>query len=98
MDHKGKMLSYFRVFIRPQQVVIEDVGEVGAQTFSAFRKFLLYGTKAKLSKGIEGQGLLLISGPKAAGILNHAFGVEVDGLTSLQSIAFTFERNRGLSH
>lgn len=91
MDHKGKMLSYFRVFIRPEYAVIEDVGEVGEQTHAALRKFLLYGTKAKMAKGIESQGLLLLSGPKAAGILKEALGVEVENLASLQSMSFTFE-------
>jgi len=95
MDHKGKMLSYFRVFIRPEQVVIEDVGEVGEQTYAALRKFLLYGTKAKMGKGIETQGLLLLSGPKAAGILKEALGVEVENLASLQSMSFSFEGAHG---
>ena len=95
MDHKGKMLSYFRVFIRPEQVVIEDVGEVGEQTYAALRKFLLYGTKAKMGKGIETQGLLLLSGPKAAGILKEALGVEVENLASLQSMSFSFEGAQG---
>jgi len=95
MDHKGKMLSYFRVFIRPEEVVIEDVGEVGEQTYAALRKFLLYGTKAKMSKGIESQGLLLLSGPKAAGTLKEALGVEVENLPALQSISFSFEGTHG---
>jgi folate-binding protein YgfZ len=95
MDHKGKMLSYFRVFICPEQVVIEDVGEVGEQTYAALRKFLLYGTKAKIGKGIETQGLLLLSGPKAAGILKEALGVEVENLASLQSMSFSFEGAHG---
>jgi len=95
MDHKGKMLSYFRVFIRPEQVVIEDVGEVGEQTYAALRKFLLYGTKAKMAKGIESQGLFLLSGPEAAGILKEALGVEVENLASLQSMSFSFEGAHG---
>jgi folate-binding protein YgfZ len=95
MDHKGKMLSYFRVFIRAEEVVIEDVGEVGEQTHSALRKFLLYGTKAKMTKGTDSQGLLLLSGPKAAGILKEALGVEVENLASLQSMSFSFEGAQG---
>jgi len=91
MDHKGKMLSYFRVLIRPNEVIIEDVGEVGEQTYTALRKFLLYGTKAKMAKGIESQGLLLLSGPKAEGILKTAFGIDVGNMASLQSIPFSFE-------
>ena len=91
MDHKGKILSYFRAFMWPEQVVIEDVGEVGEKTHAAFRKFLLYGTKAKMAKGLESQGLLLLSGPKASKILKDALGVEVATLDSLQSMPFTFE-------
>jgi len=95
MDHKGKMLSYFRVFIRPEEVVIEDVGERGEHTYAAFRKFLLYGTKAKMAKGIESQGLFLLSGPKATEILNKSLGVEAENLASLQSIPFSFEGAEG---
>ena len=95
MDHKGKMLSYFRVFIRPEEVMIEDVGEVGEQTYATFRKFLLYGTKAKMAKGIETQGLLLLSGPKATEILKTAFGIEVEYLASLQSMPFSLEGAEG---
>ncbi len=95
MDHKGKILSYFRVLIRPEEVVIEDVGEVGEQTHAAFRKFLLYGTKAKMAKNIESQGLLLLSGPKAAEILEAAFGLDVENLASLQSLPFSFEKSNG---
>jgi folate-binding protein YgfZ len=97
MDHKGKMLSYFRVFIRPNEVVIEDIGEVGDQTYAALRKFLLYGTQAKMGKGIETQGLLLLSGPKAGGILREALGVEVENLPSLQSMSFSFEGAQGFA-
>ena len=95
MDHKGKMLSYFRVMICAEQVVLEDVGEVGDQTHAAFRKFLLYGTKAKMAKGQESQGLLLLSGPKAAEIIREACEVDVASLASLQSIPFTFEGAEG---
>ena len=95
MDHKGKMLSYFRVFIWPEEVILEDVGEVGDQTYTALRKFLLYGTKARMVKGIENQGLILMSGPKASEILTEALGVEVDNLASLQSIPFTFDGAEG---
>ena len=95
MDHKGKMLSYFRVFIRPEEVVIEDVGEVGEQTYAALKKFLLYGTKAKMAKGIETQGLLLLSGPKSEEILKKSLGVEVGNLASLQSMPFSLEGAEG---
>ena len=91
MDHKGKILSYFRVLIRPNEVVIEDIGDVGEQTHAALRKFLLYGTKAKMTKGIESQGLLLLSGPKAAGILKTAFAIDVVNVDLLQTMPFDFE-------
>jgi len=95
MDHKGKILAYFRALIRPNEVVIEDVGEVGEQTYAALRKFLLYGTKAKMTKGHESQGLLLLSGPKATEILKEALGIEVENLVSLQSLPFSFEGAEG---
>ncbi len=95
MDHKGKMLSYFRIFIRPEEVVIEDVGERGEHTYAALRKFLLYGTKAKMAKGTESQGLLLLSGPKAADILKESLGVEAENLDSLQALSFSFEKTEG---
>jgi aminomethyltransferase len=95
MDHKGKILSYFRALIRPNEVVIEDVGEVGEQTHAALKKFLLYGTKAKMIKGSENQGLLLLSGPKATEILKESLEIEVENLVSLQSLPFSFEGAEG---
>ena len=95
MDHKGKILSYFRVFMCPEQVVVEDVGEVGEQTQAAFRKFLLYGTKAKMAKGSESHGLLLLSGPKAAEIIKEALKTDVANLASLESMTFSFDGAEG---
>ena len=66
LTHKGKMLSYFRVYALPDSLMLEDVGEIGDTTFQALRKFLLYGTKAKMENCAETWGLLLVSGPKAA--------------------------------
>lgn len=73
LTHKGKMLTYFRVYMQPDCVVVEDVGEIGDTTFQALRKFLLYGTKAKLENCGEMWGLLLVSGPKAAAVIRSAF-------------------------
>ena len=74
LTHKGKMLTYFRAYMQPDSVVVEDVGEIGDTTFQALRKFLLYGTKAKLENCGETWGLLLVSGPKAAAIIRAVFG------------------------
>jgi aminomethyltransferase len=41
LSHKGKMLSYFRVYLLADAVLIEDVGELGDATFQTLRKFLL---------------------------------------------------------
>ncbi len=95
MDHKGKVLAYFRVFIQPDEVVIEDVGEVGDQTFLALKKFLLFGTKAKMAKGHDKQGLLLVSGPESPKILKKSLDTEVTELKSLESAPFTFEDSQG---
>ncbi len=41
LTHKGKMLTYFRLYMQNEAVVLEDVGEIGDTTFQALRKFLL---------------------------------------------------------
>src|SRR5919112_4971035 len=69
LTHKGKMLSYFRVYALPDALMVEDVGEIGDATFQALRKFLLYGTKAKMEKGAGTWGPLLVSGPKAVDLI-----------------------------
>jgi folate-binding protein YgfZ len=80
LTHKGKMLTYFRLYMQTEAVMLEDVGEIGDTTFQALRKFLLYGTKAKMENCAESWGLLLISGPKAAYVVQSAFGVDVTDL------------------
>lgn len=80
MSHKGKMLSYFRVYRLEEVVLVEDTGEVGDATFQSFRKFLLYGTKAKMKSCNEAWGSLLVSGPKAPQLLQQTFGVDVSAI------------------
>jgi aminomethyltransferase len=80
LTHKGKMLTYFRLYMQTETVTLEDVGEIGETTFQALRKFLLYGTKAKMENCAESWGLLLISGPKATHVVQSAFGVDVTDL------------------
>jgi glycine cleavage system T protein len=80
LTHKGKMLTYFRLYMQTDAVMLEDVGEIGEVTFQALRKFLLYGTKAKMENCAESWGLLLISGPKATHVIQSAFGVDVTDL------------------
>lgn len=86
LTHKGKMLSYFRVYVQANQVLVEDVGEIGETTFQALRKFLLYGTKAKLENCGETWGLLLISGPKAAAVICSAFEYDPSPLGPLDFV------------
>jgi len=88
MNHKGKILSYFRVFLQPDTLIIEDVGEVGDQTYQTLRKFLLYGTKAKLQSGLDSWGLLLITGPKGQKVLKQALDLEVGSLQVLDTLTF----------
>ncbi len=83
LSHKGKMLTYFRVYLLPDAVMLEDVGEIGEATYQALRKFLLYGTKAKLEPCTETWGLLLVTGPQTPGLIREAFGVDVAGLRPL---------------
>lgn len=89
LTHKGKMLTYFRVYILADAVMLEDVGEIGDVTYSALRKFLLYGTKAKMESCAESWGLLLVSGPKAGVTVKAAFGTDVDDLTPINFIQAT---------
>jgi len=83
LTHKGKMLSYFRVYALPDSLMLEDVGEIGETTFQALRKFLLYGTKAKMENCAETWGLLLVSGPKAGDLVRAAFRADINGLKPL---------------
>ncbi|HSN05568.1 MAG TPA: aminomethyltransferase family protein [Nitrospira sp.] len=80
LTHKGKMLTYFRVYLQTDAVMLEDVGEIGDATHAALRKFLLYGTKAKMENCAESWGLLLVSGPKAVQTVKTAFGVDCGDL------------------
>ena len=86
LTHKGKMLTYFRVYMQTEAVMLEDVGEIGEATFQAMRKFLLYGTKAKIENCAESWGLLLISGPKASHVVQSAFGIDVTGLKPIDFV------------
>jgi folate-binding protein YgfZ len=74
------MLTYFRLYMQTEAVMLEDVGEIGETTFQSLRKFLLYGTKAKMENCAESWGLLLISGPKTSHVVQSAFGVDVADL------------------
>src|SRR2546430_6131981 len=65
LTHKGKMVTYFRVYQLGEALMLEDAGEIGDVTFSALRKFLLFGTKAKMENCAETWGLLLVSGPRS---------------------------------
>ena len=77
MNHKGKMLSYFRVFILEDFVLIEDVGEIGDTTYQALRKFLLFGTQAKMENCGERWGTLLICGPQANQLVQTALSLDM---------------------
>jgi glycine cleavage system aminomethyltransferase T len=81
------MLTYFRCYMQTDAVMLEDVGEIGDQTYAGLKKFLLYGTKAKMENCRESWGLLLVSGPKAAAVLKAAFGTEVEGLQPVNFIS-----------
>ena len=87
LTHKGKMLTYFRCYLQADAVMLEDVGDIGDQTYAALRKFLLYGTKAKVENCRESWRLLLVSGPKAALTIWAAFGTDVDELKPVSFIS-----------
>jgi len=86
LTHKGKMLTYFRLYMQSEAVMLEDVGEIGETTFQTLRKFLLYGTKAKMENGAESWGLLLVSGPKATQVIQSAFGVDATFLKPMHFV------------
>lgn len=87
LTHKGKMLTYFRVYALAESLMLEDAGEIGDTTFQALRKFLLYGTKAKMENCADTWGLLLVSGPKTTDCVKTAFGSDVSGLQPLSLVA-----------
>ena len=87
LTHKGRMLTYFRCYIQTDAVLLEDVGEIGDTTYAALRKFLLYGTKAKMENCAESWGLLLVSGPKASIVLKSSFGTDVADLKPVNFIS-----------
>lgn len=89
LTHKGKMLTYFRAYVLADAVMLEDVGEIGETTYGALRKFLLYGTKAKMENCAESWGLLLVSGPKAAATVKSAFGTDVADLKPVNFVPAT---------
>ena len=84
MNHKGKMLAYFRVFMLEDSIFIEDVGEVNDTTYQQFRKFLLFGTKAKMENCLDRWGILLIAGPNASQLIKNAFGIDKFELNPLE--------------
>jgi glycine cleavage system T protein len=86
LTHKGKMLTYFRLYMQTDAVMLEDAGEIGETTFQTLRKFLLYGTKAKMENCAETWGLLLVSGPKASHVVQSAFGVDVTDLKPMHFV------------
>jgi glycine cleavage system T protein len=97
LTHKGKMLTYFRVYIQPDTIMLEDVGEIGETTFQALRKFLLYGTKARIENCAENWGLLLISGPKASHVIQSAFGVDITNLKPVNFVTAQIGGNMALA-
>ena len=96
LTHKGRMLTYFRVYALGEALWLEDVGEIGDATFQALRKFLLYGTKAKIENCAETWGLLLLSGPKAAALIQSALGVDMSGARPLGFVAREFSGHQAL--
>ena len=96
LTHKGKIISYFRVYQLGEALMLEDVGEVGDTTFSALRKFLLYGTKAKMENCAESWGLLLVSGPKTLTLIKDALGVELSSLKPLSFVSLEINGHSAL--
>jgi aminomethyltransferase len=83
LTHKGKMLTYFRILLLADAVMLDDVGDIGESTFQSLRKFLLYGTQAKLHNCMESWGSLLLSGPQAPAVIRSAWALDVGDLKPL---------------
>lgn len=96
LNHKGKMLTYFRVYVHPDWVMLEDVGDIGETTYQTLRKFLLYGTKAKMENEAETWGLVLVSGPHAQAVVRSAFGIDVVPMKPPTSVAISIEGRTAL--
>lgn len=96
LNHKGRMLTYFRVYLLAESLLVEDVGEIGEVTLQAFKKFLLYGTKAKMESWADSRGLLLVSGSKAAELIKAAFGADVTGLKPISCLPYEITGQQGL--
>src|SRR5438132_5847670 len=96
LTHKGKMVTYFRVYQLGEALMLEDVGEIGDTTFSALRKFLLFGTKAKMENCAETWGLLLVSGPKAPELIRAAFGTDPSSLKPLSFVSVDIDGHAGM--
>jgi len=96
LTYKGKMITYFRLYMQTEAIMLEDVGEIGETTVQALRKFLLYGTKAKMENCAESWGLLLVSGPKASHTIQSAFGVDVVDLKPVDFVTAYIGGNHAL--
>jgi len=84
MTHKGKILAYFRVLMLEESIFVEDVGEVNDTTYQQFRKFLLFGTKAKMENCLDRWGILLIAGPHASELIEKTFGIDKFDINPLE--------------
>lgn len=94
MNHKGKILSYFRVFALDNELWLEDILDVGESTHPVLRKYLLFGTKAKLETVTEHWGVLLVAGSRAAELVSTALEIEVRNLLPLTLTAGEVETHR----
>ncbi|MBI5854879.1 MAG: aminomethyl transferase family protein [Nitrospirae bacterium] len=91
LTHKGKMLTYFRIYALPDALLVEDAGDIGDTTMQTLRKFLLYGTKAKMESLRDSWCLLLVSGPRSVDLIRAALGVEAGALAPLSCLSHTVE-------
>ena len=96
LTHKGRMLTYFRVYVLAEALMLEDVGEIGDITFQSLRKFLLYGTKAKIENCAETWGLVLLSGPQTPTLLQAAFGCDVSKLKPLTFVTLDIGEHQAM--
>ncbi|HHZ83240.1 MAG TPA: aminomethyl transferase family protein [Nitrospirales bacterium] len=78
---KGKMQSYFRIFGIDETFVIDLDEEAIEPTYQLLKRYLLYGTKAKLENVTDAYGHLAIHGPLSETLLRKACDQPLPELT-----------------
>jgi len=96
LTSQGKTLAYFRVYAMEDRLLLEDVGGVENETIRSLKKYLLYGTQARLENLQESWGILLVSGPDAPTLIQQAFAVDARQLQISEFVVIEQDEASGL--